>query len=495
MKVLLVSPPFTSYLRERSGMTLDEPLGIAYIASVLLQNGFDVRILDSLASAPNSVEKDGDFFRYGLSLKSIQDIVKEYSPDLVGITSMFTIHAKGMHDSAKAIKEIKDVPIIVGGAHPSSLPHWVLKDKNIDLVVQGEGEFTFLDIAKHIEKGRSIKDIDGTVVMEDGKLKFNKPREFSDINSIPFPARQLLPMKTYLSDFSRFKTAMRPPRANMVTSRGCPFNCVFCSIHSIWGHNWRGRNPESVVDEIEFLAKEYKVGEFAFQDDNVSLNRDRMEKICDDIIERKLKIKWCTPNGIAIWTLDKPLLDKMKKSGCYKLTFGIETGCLETQRFIRKTQINLEKAKEIIKYCNKIGLWTHSAFILGFPYETKQNIEETINFAIGTDLDMATFWISTPYPATDLYKIYEQEKLLPENRELEWLPAVDKPACNTKHLTIKELESYKVEAHKRFYDDRKRKFLNPLRIIRKIHSFEDLKYAFHLVKMANKMIGELTQTY
>jgi magnesium-protoporphyrin IX monomethyl ester (oxidative) cyclase len=285
---------------------------------------------------------------------------------------------------------------------------------------------------------------------------------------------------------------MKPPRANMVTSRGCAFNCIFCSIHSIWGHKWRGRDPIKVVDEIEYLKKTYKIGEVAFQDDNVSLDRNRMEKICDEIIRRKLKIRWCTPNGIAIWSLDKPLLKKMKKAGCYKLTFGIETGCPETQKFIRKTQVNLEKAKDIIKYCNKIGLWTHSAFIIGFPDETKEQIEQTINFAISTDLDMATFWVATPYPATDLYNVYDNLGLLPKNRELEWMSAVDKPACNTTQLTIKELEDYRIEAHRRFYSNRKNKFLNPLRLLRKIRSIDDIKYAYKLAKGSRGLIGELT---
>lgn len=497
-KILLINPPITSFARERPNITLDEPLGIAYIAAMLMKNNYEVKILDCVARDPNNVEKDGMFFRYGLSLQGIKDFVKEYDPDIVGITSMFTIHAKGVHDTAKAVKEVKDIPVVVGGAHPSSLPNWVLKDGNIDIniIVKGEGEYTFLDIVKNLENDGDLNDIDGTIVKEkNGQLKFNKPREYADIDSIPEPARQLLPMDKYLSDSNRFKTAMKPPRANVVTSRGCAFNCIFCSIHSIWGHKWRGRDPVKVVDEIEYLKKIYKIGEVAFQDDNVSLDRDRMEKICDEIIKRKLKIRWCTPNGIAIWSLDKSLIKKMKKAGCYKLTFGIETGCPETQKFIRKTQVNLEKAKDIIQYCNKIGLWTHSAFIIGFPNETREQIEQTINFAISTDLDMATFWAATPYPATDLYNVYENLGLLPKNRELEWMPAVDKPACNTTHLTIKELEDHRIEAHRRFYTDRKRKFLNPLRLLRKIKSIDDIKYAYKLAKASRGMIGELTTKY
>lgn len=494
MKILLINPPLTTFEKEVPYITMDEPLGIAYIAAVLVKNNYEVKILDCVAENPTNVEKDDGFYRHGLGLEKIKDFVREYNPDIIGITSMFTLHAQGVYSIAKAVKEAKDVPVVVGGAHPSSLPNWVFEDKNvgIDIIVKGEGEFTFLEIVRKLEDGENIKDIDGTIVKgEDGKVKFNKPREYADIDSLPEPARNLLPMDKYLGDKNRFKTAMKPPRANMVTSRGCAYRCIFCSIHSIWGNKWRGRDPIKVVDEIEFLKNNYGISEIAFQDDNVSLDRNRMEKICDEIIKRKLNIKWCTPNGIAIWSLDKPLLDKIKKSGCYKLTFGIETGCPDTQKFIRKTQVDLEKSKEIIKYCNEIGLWTHSAFVIGFPEETKEQIEETIKFAISTDLDMATFWLATPYPATDLFNVYETLGLLPKNMDTRWASAVDRAACDTKYLTIDELGDIRVEAHKRFYDNRKIKFLNPLRILGKINSIDDIRYLFRLLKSATGLLGEL----
>lgn len=286
--------------------------------------------------------------------------------------------------------------------------------------------------------------------------------------------------------------SMRPPRANLVSSRGCFGQCVFCSVHNVFRHVWRGRSSENVLDEIEILKKEYHIGEIAFQDDNISMNPQRMEEICDGIIDRKLNIRWCTPNGIAIWTLNEKLIDKMKESGCYKLTFGIESGCLETQKFIRKSQINLDRAKEIIKYCNKKGIWTHSAFIIGFPYETLGQIYETINYAVSTDLDMATFWISTPYPGTDLYDIYDKEKLLPpKDKMFEWMAAVDTASCNTKHLKAEQIQQIRNEAHTRFYNSRMKKFMNPLRILRKVHSLEELKYGLKLARVSTTLLSEL----
>jgi magnesium-protoporphyrin IX monomethyl ester (oxidative) cyclase len=473
--------------------TFDEPLGLGYLASYVINQGHEVKILDTLIS--KHVERDGDFYIYGMRKEDIKKGIREYKPDIVGIASMYTLHSKAVHDIAKIVKEInKDLPVVVGGSHASILPDWILSDKNIDMVVMGEGEETLLDIIKHIENGKSINDIPGTAIREKGKIKINKLRPLiANIDSIPYPARDQLRMDLYMNDYYRKRMAMRPPRANMVTSRGCFGNCVFCSIHAVWKHQWRGRSPEDVVNEIQLLKEIYGAKEIAFQDDNISLNRDRMEAICDGIIEKKLNIRWCTPNGIAIWTLDKPLIDKMKKSGCYKLTFGIETGCPETQKFIRKTQINLNKAKEIIKYCNKKGIWTHSAFVIGFPYETRENIKETIKYAVSTDLDMATFWIATPYPGTDLYTIWNKEGLLPpKEKMLEWTSSVERASNNTKYLTAEEIQHLRAEAHSIFFSDRKKKFLNPLRIMRKIRSVEELRYALKLTLLSGKVLKELT---
>jgi magnesium-protoporphyrin IX monomethyl ester (oxidative) cyclase len=496
MKVLLINPPWTSYKTTIDFFSIDEPLGLGYLGAYLRKFGFDVQIFDAFAlgANPSHFERMGDYYMYGLSMRDIKATVKNVKPDLVGISSMYTLHSKGVHETAKAVKEVfPDVPVVVGGSHASVLTDWILKDTHIDVVAMGEGEETLLDIAKHVESGRRLRNIKGTALRGKEKIIINKPRPFiENLDTIPFPARDLMPMTLYLNDWYRTKMSMRPPRANMVTSRGCFGQCVFCSIHNIWKHTWRGRSAENVLEEIELLKKDYGVNEIAFQDDNVSMNPERMEAICDGLIDRKLNIKWCTPNGIAIWTLNEKLIDKMKKSGCYKLTFGIETGCPETQKFIRKSQINLQRAQEIIKYCNRKGIWTHSAFIIGFPYETREQINQTIDFAVKSDLDMATFWISTPYPGTDLYGIYDKEKLLPPKEKMfEWMAAVDTASCNTKHLTATQIQQIRNEAHTRFYNSRIRKFMNPLRILRKAHTPEEIRYGLKLAGVSTTLLTEL----
>ena len=257
------------------------------------------------------------------------------------------------------------------------------------------------------------------------------------------------------------------------------------------------RSAQNVADEIEHLKNEYRVREVAFFDDNLTVSKKRMIAICDEIVGRKLDIHWCTPNGIAIWTLDKEVLSKMRESGCYKLTFGIETASPNTQKFIRKEHIDLNKSKELIRYCNEIGIWTHSTFIIGFPYETEADIMKTIDYAVSCGVDMATFFIATPYPGTEMYDIYKKENLLPdvgESDALEWLGAVNKAMCDTKYLKLEQIEMFIALAQRKVYMDRAISFLNPLRVFPKIKGKDEIRYFVkQLYSYAKRLLKSLAK--
>jgi magnesium-protoporphyrin IX monomethyl ester (oxidative) cyclase len=495
MKLLLIKPPITYYKTE-SEYSPYEPLGLMYLASYLREYSSDVevKILDASAR-PDLTRWEGDFFKVGHTDEMITKAIADYQPDIVGISSMFTINSKGVHDTAKLVKQSdRRIPVIVGGAHASAFPEWVLKDENIDIVVTGEGEETLLDIVNRLKTEKPIYDLTGLAYRDNGTVKSTGLREFiKDLDTVPPPARDLVDMNVYFYEKYNYSHSMSPPRSTVVSSRGCPYRCIFCSIHSLWRHSYRMRSPQNVVDEIETLVRDYGVREIAFFDDNLSVSKKRMIEICDEIIRRKLNIKWCTPNGIAIWTLDKEVVLKMRESGCYKLTFGIETGSLATQKFIRKSHIDLEKSKELIKYCNKIGIWTHSPFIIGFPYETEKDIMDTIDYALNCGIDMATFFIATPYPGTEMYDIYRQENLLPDlgdEKSLAWLGAVGRSMCNTKHFTSKQIEDFISMAQRKVFIKRAISFLNPLKILPKIMGKDEFKYFSRQVVSYSKRLSK-----
>jgi magnesium-protoporphyrin IX monomethyl ester (oxidative) cyclase len=476
LKVLLIYPPFSLASYERPIVT--PPLGLAYIGAVLEEAGYKVRILDTIALNWRSPIKIKDRIHLGQKWEDISDEIKRSKPDAVGISCPFSCQSRNAHKVAELVKAYDtDVPVIMGGAHPSTLPKSVLRDQNVDYVVIGEGELTMLNLLKTLSKGDSFDEIDGLAYREEGKTVINQKMKFiEDLDSLPLPARHLLPMNEYFNaEAPHGPELMRKPYTSMITSRGCPFNCVFCSIHTVWGHKWRARSPDNVVYEIEHLIDVYRIREIHFEDDNLTLDKKRMEKICDLILDRGLDIRWFTPNGVAIWTLDKNLLEKMKKSGCYKLSFGIESGCPQTLKFIKKP-INLTRARQVIRWANDVGIWTHGFFVIGFPYETKEAVHETLKFAVGSDLDFASFFIATPLPGTRLLEIVKKEGLI-EN-DLIWANQnVSYTTLNTKFLTSREINSLRKELYIQFFKGRVLSFLNPRKSalrLKRVRSKEDL---------------------
>jgi magnesium-protoporphyrin IX monomethyl ester (oxidative) cyclase len=499
MKILLIYPPITIRSNDTTIPGASIPLGLANIGAILEANNYNVSIVDILAEGINVIKKTKKYTRVGLSKETIFEKLNYYKPDIVGISTMFTAYSGDAHDVAKIVKEYNPKTIVVfGGAHASILYKNVLHDPNVDIVVIGEGEETILEIVRKAEVENSLQNINGTAIRNNqGEIILN-PRRFPilKLDSLPLPARHLLPMDAYLRDCkeNRSSYTMRTPSTTVVTSRGCPGNCIYCAVPTIWGRSWRPFGAARIINEIEFLVKRYGVKEIQFLDDNISVSRDRLEKICDGIIQKKLNIKWTCPNGIAIWTLDKQLLLKMKKSGCYRLTFGIESGHPETQKFIRKN-LNLKKAKEIIKIANDIGLWTFSTYIIGFPYETESAIKTTFNYAIKSLSDFVIFILLMPFPETDVTKILEKEGLLKKANLSN--TKIGQTFCGffglgNKYLSINDIRNLRNQAQRKLMISRFfRPIVRPSTIIKKIHNWEDFIY---LLKIIQNYIVMLTST-
>lgn len=491
VEVLLINPFLEVLADDPAGVS--PVLSLGYLAAFLEEKKVKVAVLDIAAEGVAEARRVGSKMRYGLGEEEIARRVRAFNPKIVGITCVSTLHASEAHETARIVKKADpDILVVMGGAHPSAAPEEVLKDKNVDVVVCGEGEITLWEIVQRVRESKSLEGILG--------VAGNPPRpRVKDINELPFPARHLLPMDIYFRRTEKRRMpskffgrgrhfrqasrsvsyAMRDRVMTMITSRGCPGNCVYCAVRSVWGRMWRGRSPENVVDEIEVLMRDFGANEIHFLDDSISVDQKRLEAICDEIIRRKIDIRWTTPNGIAIWLLNKRLLLKMKKAGCYRLTFGLESGNKEVlQQFIGK-RYDHDQAREAIKFCSRIGLWTVGTFIVGFPYETREQIEDTINFAISTDLDFAVFYIANPFPGTPLYHIFQKEGLLPEGGAKEIVRG-----CRTKYFSHEELKGLQAEAFSRFLHSRLGK---PWRFVRKIRSLEDLLYTFRLGRSLAKI--------
>jgi radical SAM superfamily enzyme YgiQ (UPF0313 family) len=343
-------------------------LGLGYLASVLQQRGHEVRIKDF------SLDKKLEFdFRM-------------FMPDVIGISIMFSEYKSDAFEVITTIKHyFPHIQIIAGGAHVSTFPEECVE--YADTVVVGEGEEVIDEIIKDRRRG------------------IIRAERIRDLDNLLMPAWDL--MKEDMDEINRLSAKspflMRRPLAHIITSRGCPNNCAFCAVKVSWGRQWIARSAKNVVDEIEYL---YKQGfrEIHFNDDNCSISRERMYQICDLIRIRGIKIKIACPTGIHIMTLDKPLLKLMKRAGFYRLCFGIETGNEEMQKRIHKN-INLDKAREVIKDANNLGFWTSATFIFGFPEETEAQRQDTIDFAKTSGIDFPIYYNLQIQAGTELWNL------------------------------------------------------------------------------------------
>lgn len=421
-KILLINPPLTIREWDLKGKACVFPLGLAYLAAVL-EKEWDVTILDCILEGYSTVIKVREgWFRHGLSFKEIKNRIEMLTPHIVGITSMFTDQTDNVHQLCRLIKEIdSDILTVLGGAHPSSNPQMVMEDRNVDFLILGEGEDSFLQFLESVKKEKEFFSIDGLVYRDNGRIKVNpKTRFIENIDRIPFPARHLLPFEEYLSIGrpTSASTVKVKGATTMITSRGCPARCIFCVINAVWGYKYRARSPENVLAEIKHLVERYRVNEIHFEDDNVTFDRDRMERICDGIIEQGLKIRWATPNGIALWSLDEDLLVKMRESGCYKLNVAIESGDEYVLNKLIRKPLKLSKVKSLIGKMKELGIETYGFFVIGCPGENKEQMQRTIDFACELGLDGAQFAIMTPYPGTPLWKLCEEKGYLKKDLQM-----------------------------------------------------------------------------
>lgn len=401
MKILLINPPFyySHPLASRK-----EPLGIAYVAAFLRYHGYDVEILDAIGGG---VHKEGDHWRYGFSQEELRRRILAAKADIVGITCLYSIAAKGALEVASLVKEIDNKIItVMGGAHPTVFPEETMKDSNVDFIILGEGEKSFLDLVRSIEQAASLQDlaVDGCVYRVGTEVRINPKKTFIDnLDKLPFPARDLLPMEFYLTNKSLYFGLGLKRTCCISTSRGCPGNCSFCNMYLSHGHGFRARSAENVFEEIKFLVDHYRVEEIFFIDDNFTFNKDRVLQICELILKNNLNIRWNTPNGLHVNTLDEELLSIMKKAGCRNICIAIESGDEAVRTKVVGKNVLDEKIMEVAKICRKIKLPVIGFFIIGLPGENQTTFSNTVKLVKKLPLDMITASFALPFPGTRLY--------------------------------------------------------------------------------------------
>jgi anaerobic magnesium-protoporphyrin IX monomethyl ester cyclase len=435
-RVTLINPPWAMeqhFKRFENVASVQQPLGLAYLAAALENNEHEVNVIDA------------GVLNY--SYEQIIAAIKRHPPDIIGITCVTPSYRKTLDLTMKLKKEL-DLPILIGGPHVTALAEETMQNECFDIAVLGEGDLTMVQLAETIQNQGNLTKVKGIAYRREGELIRTAPRPYiNDLDGLPFPARHLLPE---LSKYKPTPSAYRYlPQATMITSRGCPYRCAFCD-RSVFGNEYRARTAGSVVDEMELLMTRYGAKEIRFWDDTFNVDRQRVIAICDEILNRKLDIAWTCLGRVN--HMNETILEAMARAGCWQVDYGIESGNQKILNGITKGQ-TLDMVRKVVKLTNNAGIGVRGFFMLGLPGETEASISDTINFSKSLDLASAVFHITTPFPGTELFKIAADsgelrrdasydEYMLGFSEDVPYVPS---------GLTAQQMRDFQGDAYREFY--------------------------------------------
>jgi len=447
LKVVLVNPPQLARYPQ-------PPMGLAMMGAVLEREGYQVAILDANA--------------LGLQPEDVASRVAD--ADVVGLTAITpTINtAIGIAHHLKQANP--HLTVILGGPHATLLPEETLATApDIDIIVRGEGEGTFIKLLRDWKQEQPLANTPAISYRQNGKVTSTPAgTTIVDLDSLPFFAYHLLPRQKY-KPHPPYGRAL--PFAAIITSRGCPYNCSYCS-KPVFGNRFRGQSPERVVEEIAYYKDRFGIKELAFYDDVFTLNKERAYAIADGIMKRGLKLLWTCETRVNL--VDKELLRHIKQAGCYSIAYGIESGSQEILNTLDK-DISLEQVEEAVHLSQEVNLQTIGYFMIGSPGESPETVSQTIQFAKKLKLDFAQFAVTMPFPGTRLYRLYldsrKNDRILWESFVYDRAGSQIAPVFETNVLSRTDLQYWIRRAYKEFY-------LRPSylwRQIRQTTSIRDLK--------------------
>jgi anaerobic magnesium-protoporphyrin IX monomethyl ester cyclase len=421
--VTLVNPPAPSGSTGHLPFAL---LGLGYLAAVLEKNQYEVDVIDCQALK--------------LSYEEFKSEIGKRQPNVVGMTSTTLTYKTGLKLTKIAKEMCPNCLTIHGGPHVTFWDDKALQEcPELDVVVRKEGENTLLELVQRLEAGKSFRDVLGITYRKDGKIAKNPDRPYiENLDGLPFPARNLWPLERLRKYEDMFY---------LTTSRGCVYWCEFCATVRMHGRKYRMRSPKNVVDELEFLNKTYGASHFTFCDDAFTVDKARTEELCEEIRNRKLKIKWNC--GTRVDMLSRELLIRMKEAGCISVWFGVESGSQQVLDAMKKG-ISTAQTMRVFSWVRELGLKPVPNVILGFPGETKQTAWKTIKFMEKISPDDVGFYnVATPFPGTPLFDLVKKNG---------WLKITDfdkydtaTPIFETPTLSMKELREIREQAFHHFY--------------------------------------------
>jgi len=388
-KIALVNPPILQGVYHHQ---LYLPIGLAYLAAVLEKDKHEITVIDCPAS--------------NIDHEKLKTTLASFDPDIVGITAMTPTIQSTLLSARAAKKACPETKVVVGGPHPTFMDKEILNEEStVDVIVRGEGEQTFSELAQRNFDPRSLQGIDG-ITFRDGEQTVQTPNRkyIQDLDQLPYPAYKYFPLEKYRI----FGKLFLP----IITSRGCPFQCSFCTSSRVFGKQFRARSPKNIVDELEMLKDVYKANAFTFYDDTLTLEKNRIFEICDLIKKRKIAIPWDCQTRVD--QVSEEVLKKMRETNCQQIFFGVESGCQEILTAISKKTL-VEQNEKAIKWAKKAGLFVAISIMAGYPGETSDSLKKTLEFVRKTKPDDVYLCVATPYPGTELRCLVEDMGLKMSN--------------------------------------------------------------------------------
>lgn len=348
----------------------------------------------------------------------LEEELRRLNPSVVGIACISMEYHRVFQQTATLVRRVlPHVPIVVGGVYASVLPDQLMRIAEVDYLVMGEGEHRLMALMNWLRHGQGEPAaINGLAYRRpDGTLVVQPVLDYiENLDNVPYPDFSDLDFAAYAGVASKYRFFSYPrrfPSTIMVSSRGCPFHCIFCSSSLVSGNRIRFRSAENVLGEIDRLVQEHGVKDIVFLDDNMSLDRRRFKNILKGLIQRNYDLTWKN-NNIAVYTLNDEVLELMRQSGCHQLVLPLESGSLETLKYMKKPIRSLDHVRAVVKKARTLGFDICGLFVIGFPNESWDMIRQTLAFAESLDLDYSSFSIATPLPQTELLDICLKENLL-----------------------------------------------------------------------------------
>ncbi|OGV63249.1 MAG: hypothetical protein A3K19_12985 [Lentisphaerae bacterium RIFOXYB12_FULL_65_16] len=415
-KVLLINPPVT-LLPDKRNFNVNFPTGLAYVAAALELGGYEVAVLDAIAEGYDRQVLVGEGpeqrLQLGLSNEAISERVKACRPDVVGISAMFSFQRENYHRVAATVKTAgPNTLVIVGGAHATADPREVMSDAQVDYVVIGEGEKTSVELLDHLSSGRDTCTLDGIAYRDSqGVTWVRPPTSLLKVDDLPMPARHLFPVERYFAAGQRHGAHRGAGFRSLpiLTSRGCPFHCCFCSAYQMFGRTYRARDAAAVLAEIDELVKTYNVEDIYLNDDQFLAQKARAMRILDGIIAKNYGITFDAPNGISPWMLDEEIAAKLRKAGFRDLFIAVESGNQWVLDNIIRKPVQLRDIPDKVQILKRQGFKISVALVVGSfsdtHVETLQQMQDSFDYVTGLDVDDLTVSALTPHAGSSAFEV------------------------------------------------------------------------------------------